>query len=160
MSLSAIRMRVVLAGTMLVAGAVGAFWEASVAESKGSSGSAAEVTRAIFRQSAPTASQSVRGNFGHQPLVFEANQGQTDPRVKFMARGSGYGLFLTADQAILKLKSSRTTHQQQVIAMQLTGTHQAPAIHGIELLPGKSNYLIGNDPAKWHRNVSQFARVR
>jgi len=159
-SLSAIRMRVVLAGTMLVAGAVGAFWEASVAESKGSSGSAAEVTRAIFRQSAPTASQSVRGNFGHQPLVFEANQGQTDPRVKFMARGSGYGLFLTADQAILKLKSSRTTHQQQVIAMQLTGTHQAPAIHGIELLPGKSNYLIGNDPAKWHRNVSQFARVR
>ena len=27
-------------------------------------------------------------------------------------------------------------------------------------MPGKSNYLIGNDPAKWHRNVPQFAQVR
>ena len=26
--------------------------------------------------------------------------------------------------------------------------------------PGKSNYFIGNDPAKWHRDIPQFARVR
>src|SRR5439155_15844210 len=30
------------------------------------------------------------------PLIFEANQGQTDSQVKFLARGSGYTLFLTA----------------------------------------------------------------
>ena len=32
------------------------------------------------------------------PMFFEPNQGQTDPQVKFLARGSGYGLFLTADK--------------------------------------------------------------
>ena len=34
------------------------------------------------------------------PLFFEPNQGQTAPQVKFLARGSGYGLFLTADEAV------------------------------------------------------------
>src|SRR5215211_1902668 len=35
------------------------------------------------------------------PLRFEANQGQTDPRARFVARGHGYDLFLTARGAIL-----------------------------------------------------------
>src|ERR1019366_5919965 len=38
------------------------------------------------------------------PLFFEPNQGQTAPQVKFLARGSGYGLFLTADEAVLQLQ--------------------------------------------------------
>jgi hypothetical protein len=37
------------------------------------------------------------------PLTFEANQGQTDPRVKFLSRGRGSTLFLTADEAVLSL---------------------------------------------------------
>src|SRR5580700_3612490 len=39
--------------------------------------------------------------YGKLPLSFEANQGQTDPRVKFMARGSGYTMFLTKDEGVL-----------------------------------------------------------
>ncbi len=35
------------------------------------------------------------------PLSFEANQGQTDARVKFLSRGRGYSLFLTGDEAVL-----------------------------------------------------------
>ncbi len=31
---------------------------------------------------------------------------------------------------------------------------------GAGQLPGKSNYFIGNDPAKWHHNIPQFAQVR
>ena len=38
------------------------------------------------------------------PLFFEPNQGQTAPQVKFLARGSGYGLFLTSDEAVLELR--------------------------------------------------------
>src|SRR4029077_3227889 len=38
------------------------------------------------------------------PLSFEANNGQTDQRVKFLSRGHGYMLFLTSDEAVLKLK--------------------------------------------------------
>jgi len=41
----------------------------------------------------------------------------------------------------------------------LTEANPAARVSGAELLPGKSNYLIGNDPSKWHRNIPQFARV-
>jgi hypothetical protein len=33
--------------------------------------------------------------YGKLPLSFEANHGQTDARVKFLARGNGYNLFLS-----------------------------------------------------------------
>src|SRR5437764_3759849 len=46
-------------------------------------------------------------NYGKLPLSFEANQGQTDPRVKFISRGSGYTLFLTSDEAVLSLRSQK-----------------------------------------------------
>ena len=34
-------------------------------------------------------------HFAKLPLVFESNQGQSHPQVKFLTHGSGYGLFLT-----------------------------------------------------------------
>ncbi|PYX39548.1 MAG: hypothetical protein DMG75_00455 [Acidobacteria bacterium] len=44
--------------------------------------------------------------------------------------------------------------------MKLAGANPYSRTSGLDRLPGRSNYLIGNDPAKWHRNVAQFARVR
>jgi len=38
----------------------------------------------------------VRASLDALPLAFEANQGQTDPQVKYTARGNGYSVFLTA----------------------------------------------------------------
>ena len=35
------------------------------------------------------------------PLNFELNQGQTNQRVKFLARSNGYVLFLTATEAVM-----------------------------------------------------------
>jgi Beta-propeller repeat len=110
------------------------------------------------------------------PLFFEPNQGQTAPQVKFVARGAGYGLFLTADEAVLKLQQSAFSTQHSaprsqlavrssqpvsssVIRMKLDGANSAASVSGAEPLPGKSNYFIGNDPAKWRHNIPQFARV-
>ena len=103
------------------------------------------------------------------PLFFEPNQGQTAPQVKFVARGAGYGLFLTADEAVLKLQHSALSTQlsaprpqpvsSSVIHMKLEGANSAASVSGAEPLPGKSNYFIGNDPAKWRQNIPQFARV-
>ena len=42
-------------------------------------------------------------SYGKLPLSFEANTGQTDERVKFLSRGSGYTLFLTSNEAVLAL---------------------------------------------------------
>jgi len=46
-------------------------------------------------------------SYGKVPLSFEANQGQTDPRVKFLSRGNEYTLFLTSDEAVLSLRSQK-----------------------------------------------------
>src|SRR2546421_11110016 len=42
--------------------------------------------------------------YGKLPLSFEANQGQTDRRGNFVSRGSGYSLFLTPTEAVLRLR--------------------------------------------------------
>src|SRR5260370_27161 len=39
-------------------------------------------------------------------LGFEANQGQTAEEVKFLARGNGYSLFLTGNEAVLALRKA------------------------------------------------------
>src|SRR5271154_3932570 len=44
--------------------------------------------------------------YGELPLSFESNQGQVDRRVKFLSRGIGYTLFLTADEAVLNLRGT------------------------------------------------------
>jgi hypothetical protein len=68
------------------------------------SGSPGAVNRPAGAPSAP-ASQLV-ANYGKLPLGFEANEGQTDSRVKFLSRGRGYTLFLTGDEAVLTLKTT------------------------------------------------------
>ena len=108
-----------------------------------------------------TEKPQLRKDFGHLPLIFEANQGQTDSRVKFMARGAGYGLFLTGDQAVLELQPQpKSAARPAVITMQLAGAQAGARVTGANALPGKSNYFIGNDPAKWQHNVPQYSRVR
>ena len=103
------------------------------------------------------------------PLFFEPNQGQTAPQVKFLARGSGYGLFLTSDEAVLTLRPSVSSSQlsalssqkktSSVIRMRLDGANTSAQVSGASPLPGKSNYFIGNNPSKWQQNVPQFAQV-
>ena len=57
------------------------------------------------RRSAPQQTEPhIVANYGKLPLSFEANQGQADPQVKFLSRGQGYSLFLTATEAVLQLR--------------------------------------------------------
>ena len=105
-------------------------------------------------------SQQVLATYSHLPLMFEPNQGQTDSRVRFLARGNGYRLYLTAEEAVLALQHSPSDSRYSAFSMKLVGAPSAAGPAGDVLLPGKSNYFIGNDPAKWHRDIPQFARVR
>jgi Beta-propeller repeat len=49
---------------------------------------------------------------------------------------------------------------QSLVKMNLVGAASAPQMEGVKALPGKSHYLIGNDPSKWRRNVTSYAGVR
>ena len=110
----------------------------------------------------PQSKQQVLATYGRLPLIFEPNQGQTDPKVQFLARGTGYGLYLTADEAVLALQgnSRHSADRNSAVRMKLVGANSTTKPAGDGQLPGISNYLIGNDPSKWHRDVPQFARVR
>ncbi len=47
-----------------------------------------------------------------------------------------------------------------LLRMKLVGANPAPQVSGLEELPGKSNYFIGNDPKKWRTNVPNYAKVQ
>jgi hypothetical protein len=52
--------------------------------------------------------------YGELPLSFEANHGQSDPRVKFLSHTKGYTLFLTATEAVLSLDKGQGQGPVQV----------------------------------------------
>jgi len=91
-------------------------------------------------------------------LHFEKNQGQTDSRVRFVARGGGYAFFITDTETVAVLQKQGVA--PAVLRTQLIGASRQPHVEGDALLEGKSNYLVGADPSKWRTNVPQFGRVR
>src|SRR5262245_4136881 len=102
-------------------------------------------------------------NYGQLPLSFEVNHGQTAAQVDYLARGSGYTLFLSPTQAVLGLtqgaggKSGGSA--EDVLRLGLVGANPAASVSGLDQLPGVSNYFIGNDPSKWLTNVPNYGRV-
>jgi hypothetical protein len=117
-------------------------------------------------------------------LYFEPNVGQTDERVRYFARSKAYTLFLTDRGAVFslvrrdpKIDSWHSTVKGDIPAAQrnaasndsgevaaavkigFAGANQQPEVAGLDPLRGRVNYLIGNDPSKWHTNVPTYARV-
>ena len=125
----------------------------------------------------------IQATFLSAPLHFEPNQGQTDEQVKFLARGAGYQMFLTSTEAVMVLREASGTRQQtigrnriggselfnpkseiqnpksSVLRMKLVGANPDAKVSGLEQLPGKVNYFIGNDQTKWRTNIPTYKRV-
>ena len=125
-------------------------------------------SRAVTRERLAAAQRSL-------PLEFEPNRGQADRQVRFLARGDGYGLYLTRSQAVLALRrpgsaapadgahSGRRRGEKDawsVLRMELLGANEEARTSGLEPLPGTSNYFRGNDPKKWLTDVPNYGRVR
>jgi hypothetical protein len=118
----------------------------------------------------PTTKAQTSAHWAHLyaalPLSFEANFGQTDPSVSFISRGQGYTLFLTRREAVLTLKRpsseapGKTVPVETALHLKLLGANSSSAVVGEDELPGKVNYLIGNDPSQWLRNVPTYAKVK
>jgi uncharacterized repeat protein (TIGR01451 family) len=100
------------------------------------------------------ASARLAEGYGKLPLRFEVNRGQTSPRVKFLARGSGYTLFLAESGAVLRLRDAGT------LRLTLEGANRKPVVSGVEELPGRSNYLLGADARAWRTGVEAFGKVK
>lgn len=121
----------------------------------------------------PTDAKLFMQQFGNLPLSFEINQGQVSPEVRFLSRGAGYELFLTATEAVMmvrtpgiqqnRIRPDRTRAQVSPVTtlrMRLVGSNASAAVEGAKPLQGKSNYFLGDDPKKWRTNVDQYAQVQ
>ena len=111
-----------------------------------------------------------RRTFASVPLSFEANHGQTDPSVRFLSRGREYVLFLTPGEAVLVLRGGEasgvkreretsTRSKRAALRMRLVGAKPFALVVGLDELPGKSQYFLGNDSRRWRTHVPQYARV-
>src|SRR5689334_162422 len=85
-------------------------------------------------------------------LYFEANIGQADESVSFVARAQGYVAYLTADGARFRTRGSS-------LKMQIVGAEPLARQVGVEVLDGHINYLVGNEPNQWVTNVPIYGRV-
>ncbi len=95
--------------------------------------------------------------YGKLPLSFEANQGQADADVKFVARGNGYSLLLSPTESVLGL---RPKGRGAMVQVRLLGADPRATMTGLDELPGKANYFIGNSPGRWRTDVPTYGKVR
>jgi len=120
-------------------------------------------------------------NYGQLPMAFEPNQGQTDSQVQYLARGKGYSLFVTGQEAVVVLNKPKAltppgfavkgpkgfvpasrptpTTPPVILRMKLIGA-QTGRFDNLEKLPGVSNYFLGKDPSRWLHSIPQYGRVQ
>jgi photosystem II stability/assembly factor-like uncharacterized protein len=135
--------------------------------------------------------QLSKETYGKLPLSFEPNRGQGAADAKFLSRGTGYQLTLTAKGAVLKLrqqtqpkttqtansaprmrdeqtsaKDMRPRHAAHAapapmieLGMKLVGANPKVQIEPEHELTGKTNYLVGRDPAEWRTDVPTYAQA-
>jgi Beta-propeller repeat/Bacterial Ig domain len=116
----------------------------------------------------------IEAGYANLPLSFEPNQGQTDPRVRFVSRAGTRTLWLTADEAVLAVgRRSRpdrpdpnkaavvreTEIAPAVLRMKFVGANTSPAIEGEAKQSGTVNYFAGK-PDEWRTKIPTYARVR
>ncbi len=153
-------------------------WEPAEKPETAEAGKKSDSHRLARNSDLPSAAKRhVVQEYGRLPLEFETNRGQVDQDVKFLSRGDGYSLFLTSNEAVLSLRRSKPSPRRgvelprakkvpqprvapAVVRMQFVNANPAPSIEVSEQQPGKSNYFIGNDPAKWRTNVPHYGRVQ
>ncbi|HWQ32378.1 MAG TPA: FG-GAP-like repeat-containing protein [Blastocatellia bacterium] len=188
MKLSSVRLHLSVA-FILVSACIGGWLLSShpTALPDGSAATAPRVSAAVSSVAAGTGSSRdcdpatrsrISQAYGRLPLRFEANAGQTDEAVKFLVRGSGYTFFLTAEEAVIRLRRTETGTPQpdqagklaacnvpsnaseSMVRMKLLGADSSSRLTGMNPLGGRSSYFIGNDPGRWRTGVVSFEKVR
>jgi hypothetical protein len=133
------------------------------------------VTVTVPHTAIKTAGQAA---YSKRPVRFEVNQGQSDAQVQFLSRGHGTRLFLSPTEALVTMQPAKANGKLRTRKMAIRGQaaeaqtpavmHHAPAtrlrmqlvganpyavVSGIDALPGRVNYISGQDAAQWHTHT-------
>ena len=132
------------------------------------------------QQASPSSSSgqhlTFHSGYAQLPMAFEANEGQTDSRVRFIARGNVYMLYITDSETVLSLnlydkndlnpknrlkgqKHSPKISGQDILRLSLTGASNGISFEAQNPLPGVSSYFIGKDSSQWRTHIQQYSQV-
>jgi uncharacterized protein (TIGR03437 family) len=89
----------------------------------------------------------------HSIVVFEPNRGQADAQAAFLARTTGYTLFLRPDG------SAVVAAPGQSAAINFVGASRPRLIESQEPTGGVSSYFIGQDSEQWRTAIPHYGRV-
>ncbi|MDX6672495.1 MAG: hypothetical protein QOI91_2858, partial [Solirubrobacteraceae bacterium] len=92
-------------------------------------------------------------SYGRLPLSFAPNVGQAPAVARFVARASGVGVALGSRGLTVGVARRGT------VSFGFPGARRSLPV-GQRALPGRVNYLLGNDRSRWRTGVPTFARVR
>jgi len=117
----------------------------------------------------------------NQPIAFTENRGQWDESVRFRADVGDATMWFTSDGVYyqftrhipkgdvlqherLSMPYERADHspysiEQLVIKASFVDANPNPEICGDKMLEHKCNYFLGDDPSKWHTDVSNYKAI-
>lgn len=118
---------------------------------------------------AQTLARKTQASFGHLPLSFEQNRGQTSSQVQWLAHGPESTLYLSGNDATIQLEHlekmkvhgiEQTFSHYASLRMNLLNAQPARSSVGEGLQSGKANYFTGKDSSHWLSNLALYGQVR
>ena len=106
---------------------------------------------------------------GRLPLAFVPNVGQTDARVRYVARGLGAAIYVASDEIVFDLLANPLHPDRRgetspraagtVLRLRLPGADPGARIVGLGPTSARVNYLLGTEPARWHRDLPTYREI-
>lgn len=121
--------------------------------------------------------------FGHIPLAFTVNEGQSPSPIRFTAQGSGCRMafspsgttFLLSHEtaaSVARRAAKRSVvyeddptkdqpeYESFAVQLSFVDANENPEIQGENRLPWNNNYFIGNNPVNWRTNIPNYGKIR
>ncbi len=86
------------------------------------------------------------------PIFFLPNAGQTDPAIRYIAQTRGMTVAFAVDSAIFRIQGTD-------LRVHFAGANPSVSIQGLDAMPSRANFLIGDDPAAWHTGVPTYQSI-
>ena len=118
------------------------------AQNAASKGALENWTGSASRAKSSEATSATLQNYAKLPLSFE-KRGMSE----FVAQGQGYAVDLHGAQVTIALDGSSRVEMEFIHGRQVSATPENE-------LPGKVNYILGNDPRQWRLGLRTYERVK
>ncbi len=110
----------------------------------------------------------VLASYGKLPLSFIENRGQVREEAFYYVKGRQGSIYFTREgivydlfsDAVLPPKAMHNTETRRLsFTLKLTGANEGVMVIGLNELPGKAHYFIGNDPEKWQTGIPIYEEI-